>query len=240
MDILNKIQLKQKDFYNNKPVTIVFLGDSVTQGCFECYFDSQDKLDTVYEPDSAFSTVLLSMLRKLYPKVQFNVINSGLSGDSAPNGLNRLERDVFSFSPDLVVVAFALNDANRGKEGLQDYGKAIDDILSMLESKGIESIILTPNAMNTEISYSLTDKRSQDLARHFAEMQNTGVLKTYVDEEKRIAKKHGVKVCDVYSTWEKLIKGGVKVTELLANKLNHPIREMHYFTAIKLLETMFE
>ena len=33
---------------------------------------------------------------------------------------------------------------------------------------------------------------------------------------------------------------GVDVTELLSNKLNHPIREFHYYTAIKLLETIFD
>lgn len=34
--------------------------------------------------------------------------------------------------------------------------------------------------------------------------------------------------------------GGVDTTELLANKINHPIKEYHYYIAIKLLETMFE
>jgi hypothetical protein len=40
--------------------------------------------------------------------------------------------------------------------------------------------------------------------------------------------------------WEKMISGGVDTTELLSNKINHPIREIHYYMAIKLLETMFE
>jgi hypothetical protein len=38
--------------------------------------------------------------------------------------------------------------------------------------------------------------------------------------------------------WEKLEQAGVDVTELLANKLNHPIREFHYYMAMKLIETM--
>lgn len=36
MKIIEKLNAKQ-DIYVEKPVTIVFLGDSVTQGCFECY-----------------------------------------------------------------------------------------------------------------------------------------------------------------------------------------------------------
>ena len=37
---------------------------------------------------------------------------------------------------------------------------------------------------------------------------------------------------------EKLLSVGVDTTELLANKLNHPAREFHYYMAIKLLETI--
>ncbi len=238
MKIIDKIQAKQADFYNEKPVTIVFLGDSVTQGCFECYFNNENNIDTVFETDKSYSAILKKMLNKLYPKVQFNIINSGLSGDSAPNGLKRLERDVFAYSPDLVVVAFALNDSCQGENGLEKYGQAISGILDRLEEEGVESVILTPNAMNTDTSCFLTDERMKGLAKSFAEVQNSGLLKRYVETEKEIAQSKGVKVCDVYAGWETMIDCGVDVTELLSNKLNHPIRELHYYTAIKLLETI--
>lgn len=238
MDIIEKIKTKQADFYNQKSITIVFLGDSVTQGCFECYFNKENKLDTFFETDKAYSTILKKMLNKLYPKVQFNIINSGLSGDSAPNGLKRMDRDVFAYNPDLVVVAFALNDSCQGVNGLDKYGRAIEDILLKLKENNVESIILTPNAMNTEVSCFLNDNRLIALANSFADVQNSGLLKLYVEKAKNIAQKHDIKVCDVYAWWETMIKSGVETTELLSNKLNHPIREMHYFTAIKLLETI--
>lgn len=34
--IIEKIKAKQENLQKNEAVTIVFLGDSVTQGCFEC------------------------------------------------------------------------------------------------------------------------------------------------------------------------------------------------------------
>ena len=92
--------------------------------------------------------------------------------------------------------------------------------------------------MNTKTSCFLTDERLKSLAKSFADVQNSGLLKKYVELEKDIARSKGVKVCDVYSTWEMMIESGVDVTELLSNKLNHPIRELHYYTAIKLLETI--
>ena len=56
----------------------------------------------------------------------------------------------------------------------------------------------------------------------------------------KVAARHG-KVCTAHlrSEGEKLIESGVDVTELLSNKLNHPIREIHYYMAMKLIETMF-
>ena len=56
----------------------------------------------------------------------------------------------------------------------------------------------------------------------------------------RVAKECGAKVCDLYTVWEKMSLGGVNTTDLLANQINHPIREIHYYMAIKLIETFFE
>ena len=50
MKIIEKINAKNKNIYENNPVTIAFLGDSVTQGCFECYLTSPTTLDTVFIP----------------------------------------------------------------------------------------------------------------------------------------------------------------------------------------------
>ena len=43
MKIIEKMAKKSADHYNNEGVTIAFLGDSVTQGCFECYKKTKHK-----------------------------------------------------------------------------------------------------------------------------------------------------------------------------------------------------
>ena len=90
--------------------------------------------------------------------------------------------------------------------------------------------------MNINISPHLQDQLFIDLAKSFSLVQNDGILELYVNVIKKVAKTKGVKVCDVYSKWKKMIDSGVNTTELLANKLNHPIREINYLTAIMLLD----
>ena len=58
------------------------------------------------------------------------------------------------------------------------------------------------------------------------------------DAAKETAAAHGVTVCDCYAKWKAMAAAGVNVTELLANKVNHPIRELTGLFAYSLLETM--
>ena len=239
MRIVELLKQKQDGLVVNKPITIAFLGDSVTQGCFECYLTGPNSLQTVFDYKSAYSTRVREILNLLYPSVQVNVINSGISGDSAPVGLERLERDVLSYHPDLVVVSYGLNDSTGGKEGIAKYITALEGIFSRLKEKAVETIFLTQNYMNTKTSPHFKDELFINLSKTFAEeVQNNGVLKNYFEAAKELCIKYGVRICDLYSVWEQLDKAGVDVTELLANKLNHPIREIHYYMAMKLVETM--
>ena len=240
MKILDLCKQKQENISGCKPITIAFLGDSVTQGCFECYLTGPDSLETVFDYKSAYSTRVKEILNMLYPNVQINIINSGISGDRAVCGAQRLERDVISYNPDLVVVSYGLNDSSYGGlEKMDEYINSLEDIFARVKKSGAEIIFLTQNYMNTKTSPHLRNKLFIDLAEHFAgDVQNSGILKKYFEAARLCCEKHGVAVCDLYPVWERLCESGVDITELLANKLNHPIREFHYYMAMKLVETM--
>lgn len=240
MRIRKKIADKQKNINSAEPVTIVCLGDSVTQGCFECYVKEPGVIETVFDYESSYSTRLRQMLNTLYPSVQFNIINSGISGDNACGGVSRLERDVLKYSPDLVVVGFALNDSSGGQDGLERYKTSLEKIVSAVKDSGAECIILTPNMMNTAVSYQLKDKELIDAARYFAEIQNEGFLDSYVETAKAVAEAMNVPVCDIYAKWKKMAAAGVNITEMLANKLNHPIRPLHNMIASMLLDMLLD
>ena len=239
MKILKKISAKNKDIYQAKPVTIAFLGDSVTQGCFECYFDDNG-VQTVFDAKNAYPMRVKEILNTLYPSAQINIINSGISGDNVVNGNNRFERDIAPFNPDMVVVAFGLNDACQGKEKVEQYATALKNIFEKVKKIGAECIFIFQNMMNTRVSCHLKEEREIELAKHFANIQNNGILDFYYDTAKAVAKECEIPFCDIYGVWKKMHENGVDVTELLSNKYNHPERKLHYYIAIKLIEKMLE
>ena len=240
MNIVEKIKQKQAST-SSPPVTVAFIGDSITQGCFEVYYKTPTELDTVYEYKNAFPTRLLEILNLLYPNVQVNIINSGISGDTVKRGLARLERDVLRYSPDLVVVGYGANDCNQGgNDGVQAYAEDMRDMFRRIKAYGAEVIYITEGPFCTRTSHTVTDDRLKVLAKKFSDLENRGVLGRYFAAGMAVAKEEGVECCDVYSAWKVLENAGVDTTELLANKLNHPSRDMHRYMAIKLIETMLK
>lgn len=239
MKVAQKI-LAKRNMYDNDPVTIAFLGDSVTQGCFECYYTEDERLETVYDYKSAYSTRVREILNFLYPFAQINIINSGISGGAAPGGFRRLERDVLRYHPDLVVVSFGLNDCCNPNISLEDYKEAIRNIFTELRNRDIEGIFLTQNYMNTKASRRIQGDDLWEVSTLHMGLQNDGTLKRYMQEAASVVKECGGKVCDLYSVWEKLAENGVNTNALLANGINHPVRPFHHYMAMKLVELIFE
>ena len=238
MKIMQLIQEKARDNTSRGAVTVAFLGDSVTQGCFEVYKKADGSIETVYEREHAYHTYFNRLLGVLYPNVAINVINAGISGDSTLGGYERLERDVLRFNPDLVVVCFGLNDATAGIDGVEQYQDTLRKILGKLQESEAELIFMTPNMMNTEVSVHLTDPELINIAKVTSNIQNEGIFDRYMDAAKAVCSELEVPVCDCYSKWKVLHQNGVDITEMLSNRINHPSREMNWLFAISLLETI--
>lgn len=69
----------------------------------------------------------------LYPEVPVNIVNAGISGDCAEGGLKRLERDVLSYNPDLIVVCYGLNEVGKSKDGLDLYINSLWGIFTKIK-----------------------------------------------------------------------------------------------------------
>ncbi len=147
-----------------------------------------------------------------------------------------MERDVLSYHPDLTVVCFGLNDC--GTLGMDTYYRSLTTIFTKIKNSGSDVIFMTPNMMNTKISCHLKEEVILNIAKQSMQRQNDGVLEQYLEAGKRAAKECGAVICDVYEKWKKLEKNGVDTTELLANKINHPNREMNWLFAYSLVETI--
>lgn len=238
MEIIQKFIKKQNDLWMESQVTIAFLGDSVTQGCFEVYWKENVGIHTVFEQEKGYHRILAKLLAMLYPSVPVTVINAGISGDNAPHGLQRLERDVISHNPDLVVVCFGLNDAMSGIEHIPQYLNALEGIFEQLKCRGIETIFMTPNMMATEVCDSIADPRIRAIASQAVSVQNDGILDAYMQQARAVCERQRVRVCDCYAKWKQLQRNGVNITQLLSNQINHPTPEMHALFATSLLEQM--
>ena len=238
------IQRMANNVESSRSVTLAFLGDSVTQGCFEICPNKLGGVDNVYDQQNTYGMSVLKILSYLFPGVPVNIINAGKSGGKAVQGLMRLDRDVICHSPDLTVVCFGLNDCKgrncKGEaESVETYVSALEGIFSKLQEAGIESIFMTPNMMNTQISPHLTDPLLVSVAEECAGFQNSGVLEAHIRAAKELCKRMNIPVCDCYAIWKKLYESGVNTTELLSNKINHPSREMNKLFAVDLVRTMF-
>lgn len=240
MDIIRKIVEKSNDSWNAPIPTIVFLGDSITQGCFEFYLADKQRTETVFDESYSYHNQLKDIFRLLFPNVPINMVNAGISGSSANWSSGRIERDVLRFNPDLAVVSFGLNDAVKGLENIEEYKNSLKTIFSKLKQSGCEIVFLTENMMNTECSCHLQNDKFRELAKNYMKLQNTGVLDAYFDAGTELAYEYDIPVCDVYSKWKLLYNSGVNITNLLSNYMNHPIREMHKLTAIMLADTLFK
>lgn len=237
--ILQKLKEKNGDIYGKKAPVIVCLGDSVTQGCFELYEPTPGTMETVFEPQSSYASILKKTLDLLYPKAGTVVINSGLSGGNAKNGADRFARDVAAYSPDLVTVCFGLNDCGGGTEGLELYKESLASIFDQAKAHGIDCIFMTPNMMNTYISGKIPEGFLKKQAEEPLRLQTEGMLETYLSAARQVAMDKQVAVCDVYAKWKALSEAGVDTTDLLSNHTNHPAREMQSLFAFSLLDVLF-
>lgn len=226
MRIKDKLNLDYDGLVRYGAITIVAFGDSVTHGA-------------VGDGEINYETVYWNRLRKNLNEVRnympVNVINAGIGGITAEGSLDRMERDVFSHNPDLVIVCFGLNDVNGPKES---YISSLRKIFEKCNDRVEETVFLTPNMLNTYVAED-TEPALKEYAAKTAEMQNNGRMDDYIDSAVKLARDMNIKVCDCYRQWKELNRTE-DVTMLLANRINHPVKEMHKLFADSIFEAVMK
>ena len=121
-----QVSLKAKD-------RIVFLGDSITQAGAK--------------PDG-YVTLVRKALTESHPDLELEVIGAGISGNRVPDLEKRLERDVLSKNPTVVVIYIGINDvwhSTRGKgTSKEDYEAGLKRIIKQITEGGARVIMATP------------------------------------------------------------------------------------------------
>ncbi len=226
MRIKEKLLMKSQDLIQYGPATIVAFGDSVTQGAVAT---NEMNYETVY-----WNRLRLK-LQSMREEIPINVINAGICGITAKESLARMDAQVLSHSPDLVIVCFGLNDINGS---LEEYISSLEIIFQKCLDKQIDTVFMSPNMLNTYVADDV-EAGLRDYAAKTAEMQNSGRMDLYMQSACQLAKSMGVTVCDCYSDWKQMHQTQ-DTTRLLANRINHPIKEMHACFADRLFDLIWK
>ena len=219
---LRRIDEQPGHYRDAGPIVIIAFGDSVTMGA---------TANGVFEPDAVYHQRLKRMLEARFPKAVFSVVNAGIGGDTTGKGLDRIERDVLRHGPDLVLVAFGLNDTSDEPDRLTVFDENLRAILGRIASETeADTILLTPSFMASRESDAVAEEH-RSFAPQLRSMQTGGHLARYAATIREIAASRGVPLADVHAAWEYLEGQGVDTTALLANGLNHPTGSAHVIAA---------
>ena len=210
------------------PINILILGDSVSHGCFGGYGIGNDY-------HAAYHNRLRLYIQRAHQTTPVNILNYAVGGEVSSFGDRIFGDRVVPHHPDLVVVCFGLNDVNHS---LPDYVSSLEGIFGKCAVHGFDCVFLTPNMLNTRRAEG-TVGMYWDYAQKTADMQNGGRMDSFIEAAKEVAEAHGVPVCDAYALWKEMEAAGIDITLLLANRINHPLPEMHDLFARLLFKTVF-
>lgn len=166
-----------------RPVTIVYMGDSITAGQY---------VDPTLRWTSLTSDTIVA--RYLATSVNFYILNCGISGETTRQGLERFPADVQQHRPDIMTLQFGLNDCNCWvtDAGLPRVSEAAyrANLLEMIERArrfGAGRIILSTNHP--------TLRHKVLLSGDSLEMRR----RRYNEHVREVAALTGVELCDVDS-----------------------------------------
>jgi lysophospholipase L1-like esterase len=146
---------------------------------------------------------------------------------------------VAAHQPDLLLIAFGLNDAALGgPEGIDPFTRSIEALIERTRSQtAADIVLLTPNMMLTRDNDAIP-QRYRHLAQALLQLQTSGALAHYAHRIREIAHRHQIAVADIYREWETLASRGVDTTTLLSNGLNHPNEEGHRYAGEAILRIL--
>jgi acyl-CoA thioesterase-1 len=115
---------------SSEPLKIVATGSSSTVGLW------------VFDSAATYPEVMRREILRLRSDAKIRVINSGRIGDTIPDNVARFERDVFSYSPDLVIWQLGTNDIAWGGHADDRLKSQIVEGVHALKASGADVILM--------------------------------------------------------------------------------------------------
>ncbi len=161
---------------------IIFFGDSITEQGVK---------------PNGYVTILRDTLNALRQKIE--VIGAGISGNKVNDLQRRLENDVLTKKPSIVVIYIGINDvwhfefASRGLTGTPkpEFEKGLKDIITKIQSDGATVILCTPSVIGEK----------NDGTNKYDTM-----LDEYSQISRTVAAQYSIPLCDLRSAFIDYLK----------------------------------
>lgn len=155
----------------DKPIRVIFFGDSITQ---------------MGADPGGYIDRMNSTLKGKGLASGYELIGAGIGGNKVYDLYLRMEEDVMSKSPDIVVIWVGVNDvwhkASLGTGTDADkFEKFYEAIIKKLEAKNIKVILCTPSTIGEKTDFS--NQQDGDLNKYSAIIRNLAI-------------KHKCELCD--------------------------------------------
>lgn len=183
---------KKKIVISSKIIIIILSILLLISLVINIYFFSVKKTSIVLDENIVFfgdSITSGYKIEEFYPKN--NVINSGTSGDTTEDLLERME-DVYKYNPSKVFILIGINDLNRGKsidEILDNIQRIVNNIKTNREYTNIyiESVYPINRNVFEDKDYSFNNDISND------------TIKELNDRLSNLCKENSIQYADVYN-----------------------------------------
>lgn len=187
---------------------IVFAGDSVTdmdsvKPVGEGLFDKLGK---------GYVRIIDNMLTAVYPEIKIRVTNSGVSGNTSRDLLERFERDVVDLKPDWVSICIGINDVWR-----------------QFDTPAMADAQVFPDEYESNVEQMITSVKGSVkgifiLSPYYMEPNREDAMRARMDEYvaicKKLAEKHGCIFVDFQQLYEDYCK--VRHSTFIAWDRVHP------------------
>lgn len=178
---------------------VLFFGDSITQGC--------NASGTAYggnvSPFCESWPVMVTEFLKSKYNVPIEYINKGIGGTTTQQGVDRFEADVLSYNPDLLVIAYGMNDPQTTPE---NYKKMIEFMVVNYNENvpGGDIILVSPMLPNVETNWCKNQPEFESVLNEIAQKYDNCAL------------------APVTSLHKDLLNTGKRYRDMTGNNVNHP------------------
>ena len=132
---------------NKEDAKVLFFGDSITVGCNASGSDRGGNVSPYCE---IWAKMVTNYLNDKYG-VELGYVNTAIGGTNTKSGLDRFDDDVLAHNPDLLVIAYGMNDRTTSEQNYKSY---IEQMIEKYHAHNPDGCVLlvSPMLPNPECS----------------------------------------------------------------------------------------